>query len=327
VAELHLGGTGVFFGFGSAQDLNDSTRVIGEAAQGGLGLPDRDYYLNQDPKSLEILSRYVQHVTRLFSLMGESPSSAAAIAGSIVRLETFLASKSYTIADRGDPSKTHHPIGRAGLKKLAPRLDWDAYFDALGVGALAEMNVDEPEFFAGLDELLGQASKEDLDHYLIWHLLDRSASRMGGEFERESFLFWDSYLNGAKEMKPRWKLCTEAVEGTMGYALAEAYVKTFDGAAIKAKTERMIDQVKTAFTEDLRRLSAGAEAWMDPATYAAALEKVSLMAQKVGAPDKWRSYDGLQLTPSDFLQNDLAVARLEALRDLARIGKPVDKSI
>ena len=286
VAQLHLNGTGVFFGFGSAQDLDDSTRVIGDAWQGGMGLPDRDYYFKQDPKSVEIRKKYVDYIARLFGLLGEGQESAKQIAQTIMSIETRLATKAYTIADRNNPSKTHHPIGREGLKQLAPHFDWDVYFQTLGIAPSTKINVDEPEFFAGFDSVLAETSERDADNYLIWHLTDRAAGKMGREFEKERFRFWDAYLSGAKQMLPRWKLCTQAVEQGMGYALAEAYVKLFDGQAIKLKTEEMIVRIKSTFSDDLRAMTTVPGAWMDTSTVAAALDKVALVSQKVGAPDE-----------------------------------------
>jgi endothelin-converting enzyme/putative endopeptidase len=324
IAKLHLEGAGPLFGFGSAQDLDDSTKVIGDFGQGGIALGQRDYYLKTDEKSLEILAHYRAHVAGILELTGATPAQAKAAADTVLRIETKLAKASYALADQGDPSKTHHPVSLSGVKKLAPHFDWDTYMRVLGNKHTKHMNVEEPEFFQALDQLLVNTPKNDLDVYLIWHFVHSVASRLGGEFEKENFAFFRAYLSGAKEPLPRWKLCTQSVEGSLGYALAEAYVKTFNGKAIKAKTEAMIKQIKAAFAADLRDLTHGKEAWMDEASLAKALEKVTAIRQKVGAPEKWRNYDSLQTAKNNYLGNTLAVRRFESKRDVAKIGKPVD---
>jgi endothelin-converting enzyme/putative endopeptidase len=325
VADLQLAGAGPLFLFGSSQDLNDSSRVIGDLLQGGIALGQRDYYLGTDPKAREILTRYREHVARLFTLLGQDQATAARSAGTVLRLETELAKASYSLADQNDPSKTNHPMRLPELAKLAPSFDWATYFHALGLHRVGRLNVDEPEFFTALDHWLASTPEADLHTYLTWHSAHSVATRAGGDLEKENFAFWNAYLGGQKERKPRWKICTQAVENGLGYALAEAYVKTFDGAAIKKKTETMIGEIKAAFAEDLAALSHGPDAWIDAATLASALRKAAALAQKVGGPVKWRDYSSLRTRRSGYLENSLAVNRFESFRDVRKIGKPVDR--
>ncbi|MGZ3672259.1 MAG: M13 family metallopeptidase [Bdellovibrionota bacterium] len=318
IANMHLAGAGPLFGFGSAQDLDDSTKVIGDLGQGGIALGQRDYYLASDDKGREILAKYKEHISKIFELLGETNPDAA---DTILRIETELAKASYNLADQGNPSKTHHVMSTEDLTKLAPHFDWATYFKTIGNKYTKHMNVEEPEFFAALDHVLAATKKADLDTYLEWQFIHSISSRIGGPFEKEDFRFWSAYLAGAKEMMPRWKICTRAVEGSLGYALSEAYVQTFDGKSIKAKTEEMINEIKATFTSDLGELS-----WMDSATAAKAIEKVAAISQKVGGPEKWRDYHTLKTNSASYFENSLAVNRFESIRDVNKIGKPVDRT-
>lgn len=326
VAEMQLEGAGPLFQFGSAQDLDDSSSVIGDAAQGGIALGQRDYYVATDDKGKEILLKYKEHIAKILELAGEHVEPARFAADVVLRIETELAKASYVMADQNDPSKTHHPMSAEELSRLAPHFDWATYFKVIGNKHVKRMNVDEPEFFGALDHVLASTDKSDLDAYLTWQFLHSVASRVGGDFEKEDFRFWNAYLNGAKQMMPRWKICTRAVENSLGYALSEAYVQTFDGKAIKAKTETMIDEIKGTFNADLTSLAkAPPEGWMDSLTAARAGEKVAAIAQKVGGPEKWRDYRTLRTSSTSFLENVLSVNRFESKRDITKIGKPVDR--
>lgn len=325
IAHLHQLGVSALFNFGSFQDLNDSTQIIGNAGQGGMALGEREYYVSKDIKMIEVRHRYLAYMAKLFNLLGDTKEDANEIAVSVLKTEITLAQQAYSIADYNNPGKINHRVDRQGLKNLAPHFNWDVYFQTLGLSSSA-LNVSEPEFFSNLDQLLTSIAPKDLQNYLIWQLLNRSAADMGSTFEQVHFDFWESYMNGRKKMLPRWKLCTQNAESSLGYALAEAYIETFDGTAIKNKTESMIAQIKETFTEDLHLLTSGPQAWFDEDTLAEALRKVSSMGQKVGAPDKFLNYDSLPTTSANFLQNSFTVAHFESTRDLNKIGKPVDKS-
>ncbi len=325
-ARLNLLGAGAFFSFSPMQSLDDSTRVIGEIGQGGYALGERDYYFDSDAKSVEIRQRYQDYIAKVFSLLGNAAPQAKIIAAKIMKLETALASKAYSSADQGNPAKTNHPLGRQGLAKLAPNFDWNIYLKELRQESLIEINVDEPDFFTNLSSVLANESKVTLHQYLTWLLVNQYGSQMGGAFEQAHFGFWNAYMNGSKQMQPRWQVCTRAVSSSMGYALAEAYVKTFDGSVIKEKTNLMITQIKSAFSADLHALSTGPEAWLDEATIQEGLQKVEVMGQKVGAPDTFRNYDSLLTVANNFLYNSQSLVLFEQLRNFAKIGKPVIKT-
>ncbi len=328
IAQLHLNGTDALFLFTSTKDFNDATRIIGDAGQGGISLTEPSFYITDHPneKFQETLNTYQEHIMRIFLLLGENQANAHKISQSILKFETDLASRAYKLADRQDADKINHRLNRGGLIKLTPHFDWDTYFSELNLSDLTEINIDEPEFFEHLDQILTSTSQEDLNHYLIWQLAKRSAPKMGPEFEKESFSFWDTYLNGVKEMMPKWKKCTQSAQASMGYALAEAYVQTFDGKKIKSKAEEMIIQIKQAFSYELQSVSTGADPWMDQKTETFAQDKLNHISQKVGAPEKWQNYDALELTPTDYLKNSLNIAIFENHRELAKIGQPVDLS-
>ena len=325
VAGLHLAGTQALFGFSPAQSLNDSTKVIGNFGQSGFALGERDYYFDEDEKSVEIRKTYQDYIAQLMMSLGLNRAEGAKIAASVMKIETALAKDAYSAADQWDPSKTNHPMTRSELQKLAPHFDWGTYMTELGQARLNTLNVDEPEFFQGMDKVLTATSKSDLKNYLIWLLANDSAPEISGTLENLSFGFWNAYLNGSKQQLPRWQHCTREVENHMGYALAEAYVQTVDGDAIKKSTESLIVSIKEAFVNDLQLLVSGADAWIDSETIKEALRKVESMSQKVGAPEIWHNYDSLQTTDT-YLVNSARIAKFEALRSLAKIGKPVVKT-
>jgi endothelin-converting enzyme/putative endopeptidase len=321
IAQMHLIGAGPFFYFISSQSFNDSNKIIGDFGQNGFSLGTRDYYFDQSEKSEEIRQKYVEYIGKIFTLLGET-ENANQIAKTVFKLETELAEKALSIPEQSDPSNTNHPGSLKDLIKLTPHFDWATYLKELGKEELPDLNIQAPEFFTNLDILLSNIKLADLHNYLIWQFVNQRAEEMGGEFEKAHFAFWNTYLNGEKEMLPRWHICTKAVKNMMGHQLEEAYIKTFDGRAIKSKTEEMISQIKTAFEEDLHQLTS----WIDNDTLNAALEKINLMGQKVGAQTTMKDYQNLTISSSNYLSNVENIIRFESLFDLDKIGKPVDKS-
>ncbi|MGZ3689124.1 MAG: hypothetical protein ACXVBW_12535, partial [Bdellovibrionota bacterium] len=321
VGLLHSLGADVFFGFGSGQDMNDATRVIGYVVQAGMALPDPDYYLSSDPKFAAIVAAYAAHLSRVFALAGIPQDGK-----NVVALENSLAGAAYSADDSQDPSKTNHLMTLDQLKALAPGFDWDTYFAARGFTAAGTLNVSEPEFLTRVSNLLTSLPLSTIKLYLEARYLDRAAGNLGGDFETENFAFYHQTLSGQKEPLPRWKQCTQAVENRLGYGLAEAYVKTFDGAAIKAKATEYTDLIKNQFATELKTLVSGPDAWLDESTFEAALAKLALLSRKIGAPEQFRNYDSLQSLPDSYLLNDEGVSLFENARDVAKIGKPVDKS-
>jgi putative endopeptidase len=321
VAELQLEGADALFDVGSQQSFADALQVIGAVDQGGLGLPDRDYYLKTDPKSVQIRDAYRAHVARMFELDGDPAAQAAARAGAVLQLETALARAAMPRADHRDPSRIDHRLDRAGLSRLAPRFDWDAYFSALGYPDLRAINVMVPAFFRGLDQVLGDTRSVDLESYLAWHLLDAAAPALGPAFVDEDFHFRSRYLTGEPQLRPRWKRCVGVVDEGMGQALGRRFVAaTFAGGA-KDDAEGLVTSIEQAFRGALQGLP-----WMDAPTRAAALRKLALVYNQIGYPARWRDYRALEIGRESDLANRMNAAAFEMRRDLNKIGKPVDRT-
>lgn len=316
---MHDRGFGVFFAFGADQDFRDATQMIGTADQGGLGLPDRDYYLKQDPASRRLREAYRAHVARMLALTGEAAAAADASATVVLELETALARASLSLVARRDPRNVYHRIDRAGLVAIAPAFPWSRYF----VGDLAEVraiNVTAPGFFKALGHLVHDTSLAKLRTYLRWHAVADHAMALGPRFVDESFAFASRNLTGAEVLLPRWKRCADATDAALGEALAQPFVKRVFPEAAKTRALAMLHAIEAAFARDL-----GGIAWMDPHTRAAALDKLHAVYDKIGYPSRWRRYDGVHVDRRTYVDNVLAAAAFESARQYAKIGKPVDR--
>ena len=326
VARLQLEGVNALFDFGSTQDAKNSSQVIGGAEQGGLGLPDRDYYLDTgnksvDEKNREIRSKYVEHVAKMFQLMGDAEAGAAAEAKTVMDLETRLAKVSMNRVDRRDPDKTYHKMSRDELKALTPNLSWDSYFTEVGHPGIATVDVAQPDFFKGLSADLGEVSLEDWKTYLRWHLIDAAAPALSQPFVDENFNFQGRVLQGTQEILPRWKRCVRATDHELGEALGQVYVEQYFPPEAKARALEMVDNLTAALREDLQTLP-----WMGEATRQQALTKLNAFTRKIGYPDKWRDYSAYHVDRGPYVLNLLRGAEFESKRDLNKIGKPVDRT-
>jgi predicted metalloendopeptidase len=310
----------VLFAFASDQDFKDSTRVIGEANQGGLGLPDRDYYTRDDADSKKLREQYVQHVTKMLELAGDSQEKAAAEAVSILTIETSLAKASMTNVELRDPTAVYHKMPIAEAQALTPNLSWAAYFRAVGSAPLSEINIGQPDFFKALNGMLASVTLNDWKTYLRWHLLHSTASALSDPFVQENFAFNGTILTGSKELRPRWKRCTAATDQYLGEALGQAYVKQYFPPEAKARALELVHNLIAALRADIPTLT-----WMSPATKKAAIEKFEAFTIKIGYPDKWRDYSRLKVDRGLYATNLLHGREFEHARDLAKIGKPVDR--
>jgi endothelin-converting enzyme/putative endopeptidase len=311
---------GVLFDFGSIQDFRDANQVIANADQGGLGLPDRDYYTKDDAKSVELRKAYVAHVQKMFELLGDKPEAAAAEAETVMRIETALAKGSMTRVERRDPKALDHKMTSTELEKIAPEFRWQVYFAKVGMPSLSSLNVAAPGFFKALNESLGKESLPDWRVYLRWHLVHADAPHLSSAFVNEDFAFYGKTLRGQQELKPRWKRCTEAVDGYLGEALGQAYVEKYFPPDAKQKALKMVKEIQAAMEQDINSLT-----WMSPATKQQALAKLHSMANKIGYPDKWRDYSKLDIVRGDELGNVERSRQFEFNRQLAKIGKPLDR--
>ncbi len=321
VAREHLSLGGSLFHFSSQQDFKDATLVIGSLDQGGLGMPDRDYYLKTDEKSETLRKEYLAHVTRMLQLAGSTPADAATQASTIFAIEKKLALVSLSRTDRRDPKKLYHRIELDGVQKTAPKFAWQTYLTELGFPTVRQINVASPEFFAGMSKLLAEENIENLKVYLRWHILRDAAMTLSKAFVDESFAFYSKKLTGTDKLLPRWKRCISSTDRALGEALALPFIQKTFGTDGKAKALEIIQAIEGAMEKNLKALS-----WMDDKTRAAALTKLHRIANKIGFPDKPRSYDTLQVKRDSYLSNLAAAASYETKRDLAKIGKPLDRS-
>jgi putative endopeptidase len=312
-------GRGVPFGFESIQDFNDASQVIANVDQGGLGLPDRDYYLKDDAKSVELRKAYVAHVQKLLELLGDAPATAAAEAQTVMRIETALAKGSMTRVERRDPQKLNHKMSEGELEALSPNFKWKIYFTKIGLPALSSLNVTSPGFFKALNDELQNESIADWKTYFRWHYAHRNAAFLSTAFVNENFAFYGKTLQGQEQLKPRWKRCTEWVDDDLGEALGQAYVEKYFSAEAKQKAQKIVKEIETAMQQDINGLP-----WMSDTTKKQALVKLDAMANKIGYPDKWRDYSTLEIIRGDELGNVIRAREFEFKRDLNKIGKPVD---
>jgi len=322
LAQLHLatGDAGLLFGFGSGQDFSDATRVIAFASAGGLGLPDRDYYVKDDARSKEMREKYVAHVARMFTLLGDTADRVRAEADTVMRIETALARASLTRVERRDPYKLFHKMDRKQLAALTPAFDWNAYLKGVGLAKLNDFNVTQPEFFAEVQKELEGESLADLKTYLRWHLARGAAPFLSEALVNENFDFYSHTLRGVPQLRPRWKRCVALVDGQLGEALGKEFVRRAFSPQLKAKALRMTRQIEHAMREDIESL-----AWMGPETKRQALAKMHTLVNKIGYPDKWRDYSKVVVKRGDFFGNVERAQRFESRRDLAKIARPLDR--
>jgi putative endopeptidase len=321
IARLHLAGANALFHFSSEQDAKDSTQVIARADQGGLGLPERDYYINDDAKSVAIRQQYVAHVQKMFALLGESAERAAADAQTVMDIETALARASLDVVSRRDPAKVYHKVRTAELVyTLDPSFKWTQYLEGIDAQNIGSLNVAVPEFFKKLDALINTTELENWKAYLSWHLVRAQASMLPSAFVNERFNFYGKVLTGAKELRPRWKRCVSAADGDLGEALGRKYVEQNFGADSKERVQKMVAALERAMDRDIADLP-----WMTPATKKLAIVKLRAVANKIGYPDKWRDYSALKIARGDALGNSERSNAFEFHREVAKIGKPVDR--
>jgi putative endopeptidase len=318
---LHSEGSPGLFGFNVGPDPKESRRSMAGFGQGGLGLPDRDYYLKDDEKSKTLREAYTRHVTNMFKLLGESPEQAAASAQSVVRIETELARNSLDRVARRDPNRQYNKMPPAELEKLAPAFDFAGYFKAVGAPKPAEVNVGQPDFFRGLNGLLASAQAPELQTYLRWHLVRTAAPSLSKAFVDESFDFYGRTLTGAKEQQERWRRCVGAADNVLGEALGEAYVKRAFPPESKARMQELVRNVIAALRDDITTL-----AWMSEPTRQAAVAKLNSFATKIGYPDRWRDYSALKVARASYVDNLRASARFERRRNLDKLGRAVDRT-
>src|SRR5215472_2948370 len=320
ISHLHAHGINVLFNFGSGADFKNAKQVIAQADQGGLALPDRDYYLKDDPTSVELRRAYAEHVTEMFKLLGDSQEKAEAGARAVIHIETALAKGSGDRVERREPERVYHKMSLAEWQALTPGFNFTKYLTGLGTTGVESLNVAEPDFFKALNGELADVSLDDLKTYMKWTLVSSQADQLPKAIQNENFNFYGKTLQGAKEIRPRWKRCVAAVDGDLGEALGRVFVEKYYPPEAKAKTLAMVKQLEAALHTDITDLP-----WMSQQTRQKALIKLAAIQNKIGYPSKWRDYSTLKIVLGDAIGNSLRVNAFEVHRQLAKINKPLDK--
>jgi putative endopeptidase len=321
IAHLHRMNINPAFGFFPYQDFKDSTRIIINIFQGGLGLPDRDYYTNEDDKSKEIRKQYVEHVAKMFELLGDKPAEAIERAKTVMDMETRLAKASMTLVQQRDPSAIYHKMTLEEVNALTPGYSWSRYFASLGVTDPGDINVAQPEFFKEAGKMLTTVSLEDWKTYLRWNLIAATAGKLSSPFVNESFRFNGTILGGAKELRVRWKRVLQATDQSLGEALGQLYVEKEFSPEAKTRAQTLVANLKAALRDRLLALD-----WISEATRKQAVRKLDAITVKIGYPDKWRDYSGLAVDGGSYVMNTLQANVFEFERNLKKLGKPVDRT-
>src|ERR1035438_968851 len=320
VARLQREGADLMFQFSSGQDFKDSNQVIAQVDQGGLGLPERDYYLKQDAQSAKLRGEYVEHVARMFVLAGGTAAEAKAGAETSMKMETALEEGSLDIVSRRDPEKVYHKIATREMETLSPVFHWNEYLRASGAPEFASVNVAWPAYLEALNGAIERFSLADWKTYLTWHVLHAAAPLLPEAFVKENFDFYGKTLTGTTEIRPRWKRCADFTDAELGEALGKKFVEKTFGAEGKARTLKMVDALEKALGQDLEQLP-----WMTAETKKQALVKLRAIANKIGYPDQWRDYSSVAIRRDDPVGNTERANAFEFERQLKKIGKPVDR--
>jgi endothelin-converting enzyme/putative endopeptidase len=321
IGKLQRMGVDVFFGYGEQQDLKDATKQIAFAQQGGLGLPEKDYYLRTGEKDVKLRDEYVAHVTKMLTMAGRSPEAALQEANAVMALETALAKASMGVVDMREPEKTYHLQPIATFEGTIPGVDFGAFQDAIHSPRVTEINNATPDFLPAMIKASHTADMETLKTYMRYQVLTTFAGRLPKKFDAENFDFYGRKLYGQPQQAARWKRCSNSVNGALGEALGKVYVEEYFAGDSKTKMVQMVSDIEAAMGRDIDSLE-----WMSPETKVRAKEKLHLVANKIGYPDKWRDYTKLEVKPDDALGNSQRANAFENDRQLNKIGKPVDHS-
>jgi putative endopeptidase len=321
VADLQKNQLGnAFFDIGAQQDLKDSTKMIAGIRQGGLTLPDRDYYLETDDRMTKIRQQYTDYMVTVFKLSGDTPEQAAEEAKNVLDIETALAKGSISRTELRDPEKRYHPMEVSALGGIAPNFDWKLYFTSIDEGQLSNLNVGMPDFFKAMDQVIGSSTLPQLKSYFRLHIIDGNAPWLSDNFYQAYFNFFSHELQGQDSPTPQWKRCTRLTDQNLGEAVGQDWVKQYFPAKSKAEMEQLVAALKKSLADDIQTLP-----WMTDATKKQAEAKLELFRQKIGYPDKWKDYSSIEVDRSDLIGNLDHVATFDFNYDMNKIGKPVDE--
>jgi putative endopeptidase len=320
LAQEYVNGNGFIFNFGINIDQKKSDMYVSYLSQGGLGLPDVEYYTKDDNRSKEIRDKYVQHVANMFKLIDLNPETAQSYSKIVMNVETKLAKASNTRLENRDPLKTYNKMTRENLKQLCSAFDWDYFFGNIGLSELKVVVVSQPKFFSQLSSTLSEVSIDDWKVYLKWNLLRGSANALSSPFVNERFDFTGKFLSGAKAMQPRWKRSIQTINGTMGELLGQLYVAEAFPPEAKERAKAIVNNLLKSMGESIKGLE-----WMSAETKKQALIKLSTFGVKIGYPDKWKDFSELEIARDSYYKNLERVGKWARKQNLDRLGKPVDK--
>ncbi|MBI1807931.1 MAG: M13 family metallopeptidase, partial [Ignavibacteria bacterium] len=321
IAHLHTINARVPFVLFATQDAKKSTEVVAHLYQGGLGLPDRDYYTKEDDNSKKLRDQYLTHVAKMFELLGDDVATASAHAKTIMEVETRMAKASMTRVVRRDPDSTYHKMTVDELNKLAPDLGWNRYFTTIGLPHPGNIIVGMPLFMKEINGMMTSVPLRDWKTYLRWHVINGMAEFLSSSFVNEDFNFKGTILTGAKELKPRWKRCLETVDGEIGETLGELYVQKAFGGQAKTRAKELVENLRSSLRDRISKLE-----WMSDATKQQALRKLGAFTVKIGYPDKWRDYSTLDIDRGSYGRNVMRAEVFDFKRTMDKIGKPVDRT-
>ncbi len=317
---FHQYGLSPLFGLYGAADSRNSSMVIAQLTQAGMGMPDRDYYLNEDPRSVDLRAKYITYMTTMFKSIGNDEATSASNAQKVMTLETKLAKAAMSRLEMRDPNKTYNKVTTDELNKLSPVFNWNRYFTDMGIGNPGSVNINQPEFVREISALLTAIPVEDWKIYLKWNLINETASYLSSNFVQASFDFYGKAMTGTEVMRPRWKRVLGVTSGALSEALGQLYVKAYFPQEAKDRMVKLVSNLRVALGERIQNLE-----WMSPETKKKAMEKLATINVKIGYPDKWRDYSGLEIKDDAYVLNVLRANKFETEFSLGKINKPVDK--
>jgi putative endopeptidase len=319
LADFHMNGLGGVFGMYVDQDLVDNSKYVVKIGQGGQGLPDKDYYFKDDEKSVETRAAYLEHLEKMFALVGSKQASKKAT--SIMALEKEFASASMNRLERRDIEAQNNEMTLAELKAICPSFDWDVYFANMGIPVFDTIIVGQPAYFEKFESILAKGDYNAFKDYLHWNVLNKTASMLSADLETQNFAFYATYMRGAKEMKPDWKRAVGVMNWTMGEPLGRAFVETNFSPESKARVNEMVDNLGAALKERIAQLD-----WMSPETKEQAYLKLGSFMRKLGYPDTWKDMSSVTITRASIIDNWMAISRFNKNENIAKLGKPIDRT-
>ncbi len=321
IAKFHNYGFSALFGFYGSTDSKNSSMVIAQLSQGGIGMPDRDYYVNDDARSKELRAKYIIYIQKIFRLLGDDEAVAAKSAQAIMSIETRLAKASMTRLEQRNPNKTYNKMSTKELIELSPSFNWNRYFVSQGVGDPGEINLGQPLFIKEISAVLKDVPVEEWKVYLRWNLINGTASYLSDEFVNAKFDFYGKVMTGVEKMRPRWKRVLGVTSGALSEAIGQLYVAKYFPAEAKERMIKLVANLRISLGERIKNLD-----WMGPDTKVKALEKLNAINVKIGYPDKWRDYSGLEIIDDSYVQNVIRSNQFETAFNYDKINKPVDKA-